>query len=61
MKSKRPTTTAETEGIEFFADSQRRFEETVDKVLKSPPTHRTAAKPTAANRQSRRGDAKRSR
>jgi hypothetical protein len=37
-------TTPEEEGIEFYPDSWERFERTVDKVIKSPPAHRTGKK-----------------
>ena len=45
-RQKKPPTTPEEEGIELHPDAWERFEKTFDKVVKSPPAHRTA-KPTA--------------
>jgi hypothetical protein len=44
QKDRRPTT-PEEEGIELHPDAWKRFERTVDKVVKAPPAHRTG-KPT---------------
>lgn len=56
QQDKQPTTSAQDEGLEFFPDSQRRFEETFDKVVKARPIHRTAVKPIDPNRVRRRAD-----
>lgn len=53
-KPPRPTTTPEEEGIELHPDAWERFERTVDKVIKSPPVHRTG-KPTGEDRPKRSG------
>jgi hypothetical protein len=52
-KPKPMPTTPQQEGIELHPDSWERFEKTFDKVVKGPATHRTAVKPTAANRKPR--------
>ena len=44
-KKPRATTTPEDEGVELHPDAWDRFERTFDKVVKSPPVHRTG-KPT---------------
>jgi hypothetical protein len=36
------TTTPAEEGIELHPDAWKRFERTVDRVVKAPPVHRTA-------------------
>jgi hypothetical protein len=46
-------TTPEEEGIELHPDAWQRFERTVDRVVKSPPAHRTA-KPTGADQPKRK-------
>src|SRR5579863_1770853 len=49
QKSPRRPTTPEDEGIDLHPDAWARFERTFDKVVKSPPVHRTG-KPTDENR-----------
>lgn len=55
-RQQKPTTTLEQEGIELHPDAWERFEKTFDKVVKSPPAHRTA-KPTAEGQPKRRARA----
>ncbi len=50
MTDKPRPTTPEEEGIELHPDAWKRFERTFDKVIKSPPAHRTG-KPTGEDRE----------
>jgi hypothetical protein len=47
-------TTPEEEGIELRDDAWERFERTFEKVVKSPPVHRTG-KPTGGDRAKPKG------
>jgi hypothetical protein len=51
-RPKKPTT-PEEEGIEFHPDAWERFEQTVQKVIKAPPVHRSG-KTTGVDRLQRK-------